>query len=794
MHANLSRKILAPSLATIALGLVAVLLLTYLNAREVVQQELTRRLVRETQLTAKLIDSWLQARTTDMVIWSQQQVFSETLTEGGYYGKSAREGAELLLTTLQRGYPYYDDVFLADLQGNIVALSAKDAEAYTHVRLADRPYFKETLQGKTVISPVIVSKFTTRRVFTITAPITADGTIIGVIGAAVDFSVFKSLFLDDFKLKHFGYAFLTDGEQRVLASSRDNEQQLMETAQGGLLQRIAADAGGAFIHRFENTETLTAYQHLQQTDWSFNLNQSLEQTLQPLLRIGQISAAGAIIVLFLIALVIGALFRRLIGARLRLMLEVIAQVRAGDLTPRIAGRSGAAPDEINELTDAFNAMIARLEQILTELHQEIRNREEAESALAHHQENLEELIAVRSRELEQEILERQRIEARLGQAEKMEMIGTLAGGVAHDLNNILSGVVTYPDLLLLKIPPDSPLTKPLLAIKRSGEKAAAIVQDLLTLARRGVTSKEAVNCNLVIEEYLHSPECKQLQDRCPGVEIVTEYAEDLQNILGSPVHLAKTVMNLVSNGAESMTEGGRLRIKTVNRYVDNPLNLYEHIDEGEYVVLIVEDQGSGIPPEDLDKIFEPFYTTKTMGKSGTGLGMAVVWGTVKDHDGFINCESALGQGTTFTLYFPVTSRIRLQQREAIPLGEYRGHGEKILVIDDSEEQREIASTILKDMGYQVATVDSGEAGVERLKQEPFDLLLLDMILGPGIDGLDTYRQILAHTREQKAIIASGFSETERVSEALRLGARQYLKKPYTIAKLGMAVRQGLGRA
>lgn len=794
MHANLSRKILIPSLATIALGLVAVLLVTYLNARGVVQQELTRRLVREAQLTAKLIDSWLQARSTDMGIWSQQQVFSEALTEGGYYGRSAREGAELLLATLQRGYPSYDDVFLADRQGNIVALSAKDAESYTHVRLTDRPYFKETLQGKTVISPVIVSKFTTRRVFTITAPIAADGTIVGVIGAAVDFAVFKSLFLDDFKLKRFGYAFITDGEQRVLASSRDDEQQLMETGQGGLLQRIAADAGGTFTHRFENAETLTIYQHLQQTDWSFNLNQSLEQTLQPLLRIGQISAAGAIIVLFLIALVIGALFRRLIGARLRLMLEVITRVRAGDLSPRIAERSGALPDEISELTDAFNAMIARLEHILSELHQEIRNREEAESDLAHHQEHLEELIAVRSRELELEILERQRIEARLGQAEKMEMIGTLAGGVAHDLNNILSGVVTYPDLLLMKIPADSPLTKPLMAIKRSGEKAAAIVQDLLTLARRGVTIKEPVNCNLVIDEYLHSPECQQLLDRHPGVEIVTEYAEDLQNILGSPVHLMKTVMNLISNGVESMAQSGQIRITTENRYIDNPLKLYENITEGEYVVLMVEDQGSGIQPEDLDKIFEPFYTTKKMGRSGTGLGMAVVWGTIKDHGGFIDCKSTLGQGTRFTLYFPVTSRIRLQQRTTIPLAEYQGHGEKILVIDDSEEQREIAATILNDMGYQVATVDSGEAGVERLKQEPFDLLLLDMILGPGIDGLDTYRQILAHTPGQKAIIASGFSETERVGEALRLGARQYLKKPYTIAKLGMAVRHGLDTA
>ncbi|MBV5317965.1 MAG: response regulator [Desulfobulbaceae bacterium] len=791
MHANLSKKILVPVLTTIALGLVAVLLITYFNARVVVQQELTRRLEREAQLTAKLIDNWLQARTTDMVTWSQQQVLSEALTEGGYYGRSAREGAKLLLTTLQQGYPYYDNVFLADLQGNIIALSAKDAPSHIHVRLADRSYFQETLQGKNVISPVIVSKFTNHQVFTITTPIKAGDTVVGVVGAAVDFAVFKSLFLDDFKLKRLGYAYITDGEQQVLASSRDNEQQLMAAGQNVIRQRIAANDSGMFTHKMENSEILTVYQHLQQTNWSFNLNQSLDETLRPLLRIGQISAAGTILILFLISLVISALFRRLIVTRLHVMLETIAVVKAGDFSPRIAQGSVVRPDEISELTHSFNTLIEQLDHILTELHQEIRVREEAESALAHHQENLEELIAVRSLELEQEISERRRVEARLARMEKMEMIGTLAGGVAHDLNNILSGVVTYPELLLMKIPADSPLVKPLLAIKQSGEKAAAIVQDLLTLARRGVTVKEPVNYNHIIEEYLHSPEYQQLQERYPGVEIVTEYADDLPNILGSPVHLAKTVMNLIGNAVESMVRGGRIRIKTENRCIDKPLKLYENIGEGEYVVLIVEDQGSGIETEDLNKIFEPFYTNKKMGRSGTGLGLAVVWGTVKDHDGYINCESKIGQGTKFTLFFPVTSRIRQQQRPTVPLAEYQGHGEKILVIDDSEEQREIASTILRDLDYQVTTVDSGAAGVALLRREKFDLLLLDMILGPGIDGLDTYRQILAHTPGQRAIIASGFSETERVDEALRLGARQYLKKPYTIATLGVAVRHGL---
>ncbi|CAB1060932.1 sensory box histidine kinase/response regulator [Olavius sp. associated proteobacterium Delta 1] len=389
--------------------------------------------------------------------------------------------------------------------------------------------------------------------------------------------------------------------------------------------------------------------------------------------------------------------------------------------------------------------------------------------------------------------DKKKLEFKLLRAQKMEAIGTLAGGVAHDLNNILSGIVSYPDLLLMDLPEDSPLAGPLTTIQQSGFKAAAIVQDLLTLARRGVSISEVVNLNGIISEHLASPEFEKIKNFHPRLKVKTALETALLNISGSPVHLSKTVMNLVSNAAEAMPSGGTIFISTQNRYIDKPIEGYDEIEEGDYVLLKISDTGIGIRPEDKERIFEPFYTKKVMGRSGTGLGMAVVWGTVKDHKGYIDLKSTEGEGTTFTLYYPVTRESLQDDPSTAADFENNGHGETILIVDDVEEQRNIASLMLNKLGYAVNAVPSGEKAIDYMKNNTADLVVLDMIMDPGIDGLETYKKILEHRPRQKAIIASGFSETWRVKEAQRLGAGQYVKKPYTIEKIGQAVMAELGR-
>lgn len=389
--------------------------------------------------------------------------------------------------------------------------------------------------------------------------------------------------------------------------------------------------------------------------------------------------------------------------------------------------------------------------------------------------------------------ERRNMQERLQRFDKMNALGELAGGVAHDLNNVLGSLIGYSELLLMKTDASSPAMHSIMNIINSGEKAAAIVQDLLTMARRNVYTEKVVNLNSIIRNYLMTPEYDKLRSFHPDVKIRTDLKSDLLNIMGSSVHLDKMIMNLVANAAEAMPKGGILSITTDNQYMDRSIEGYDHIREGEYTVLSVSDTGEGISASDMKLIFEPFYTKKVMGRSGTGLGLAVVWGTVKDHNGYINVQSEEKIGTTFTLYFPVTREEISEDRVLTPKTEYMGNGESILVVDDVDSQRELAALMLSKLNYNVAVVSSGEEAIEYLKTNKADLIILDMIMNPGIDGLDTYKLIIEIHPKQKAIIVSGFSETDRVSQTLKLGAGAYVGKPYLMEKIGLAVRKELDR-
>jgi PAS domain S-box-containing protein len=383
-------------------------------------------------------------------------------------------------------------------------------------------------------------------------------------------------------------------------------------------------------------------------------------------------------------------------------------------------------------------------------------------------------------------------EEKLTRLKKMESLGLLAGGVAHDLNNVLSGIVSYPELLLLKLPEDSKLRKPIKTIQESGYRAAAIVQDLLTVARGVANVKEPLNLNTIVKDYLHSPECKKLKQYHSEVMIKTNLDADLLNVNGSQVHISKAIMNLVSNASEALEHNGKIIISTLNRYIDRPIKSYNDIKTGEYAILSVSDDGPGISSEDLGSIFEPFYTKKVMGRSGTGLGLAVVWNTVQDHNGYIEVTSG-EKGTTFELFFPITRDELKDEDLSRPIENYKGDGQLILVVDDIKTQREISCSILDTLGYKTKAVSSGEEAVEYVKEHNVNLLLLDMIMDPGIGGSETYKRIKKIRPNQKAIVVSGFAETDDVKAIRKLGASRFLKKPFTIEKIGLAVKEELNK-
>ncbi len=268
-----------------------------------------------------------------------------------------------------------------------------------------------------------------------------------------------------------------------------------------------------------------------------------------------------------------------------------------------------------------------------------------EEKINEYQHHLENLVEKRTLELEL-------ANEKLMHAQKMEAIGIIAGGVAHDLNNVLSGIVSYPDLLLMELPDNSPFRRPIETIKKSGEKAAAIAQDLLTLARRGAIRDSELCINEVVLKYLESPEHQRIMSYHRNIEIVKSLDSGLLNIKGSFIHISTLLMNLIKNAADAMPYGGAIRVSTENLHVDNRTGFGTKIPPGGYILLKVEDEGVGMSENDIKHIFEPFYTKKNMGISGTGLGMTVVWGTVKDHRGYIELDSKKGRGTVINVYFP----------------------------------------------------------------------------------------------------------------------------------------------
>lgn len=415
---------------------------------------------------------------------------------------------------------------------------------------------------------------------------------------------------------------------------------------------------------------------------------------------------------------------------------------------------------------------------------------------------LEQRVRARTQELsdlnaalKNEIQEREQAQIKLDHAQKMEVIGTMASGIAHDLNNVLSGINTYPEMLLMDLKPGHPMRAPLEIIRQSGQKAADIIQDMLTLARRGVPIKSIVNLNEVIREYQGSFEFKKLGQAHPDVSVTTRLSPDSPLIKGSAIHLSTTLMNMITNAAESMPHGGQITISTRVRTLDTPIKKFPQFRKGAYVILEITDTGIGIPKQDLERIFEPFYTNKPMGKSGTGLGMALVLGTVKDHKGHIEVNSRVNHGTRFTLYFPVSqAAVADKPKREIRLPGPMGSGETILVVDDLKEQLFIASSILQKYNYAVHCTQGGEKAVEYMAQGGrADLVVLDMNMEPGISGLETFRRMRKIHPGQKAIIASGFLGESILQEAAACGITTYVHKPYTLQAISAAVAKELAK-
>jgi len=378
-----------------------------------------------------------------------------------------------------------------------------------------------------------------------------------------------------------------------------------------------------------------------------------------------------------------------------------------------------------------------------------------------------------------DITEKKKLEAQFLRAQRMESIGTLAGGIAHDLNNVLSPILMSIRMLQMRFTDES--SQRLLAtLRASAERGARMVSQVLSFARGAEGERIAVQPRHLIREIV-----KILKDTLPKtIDIRFSLPDNLWAVAGDPTQLYQVLMNLCVNARDAMPQGGRLTIETENAYIDETYARM-HLDAkpGRFVVITVSDTGVGIPPHIIDKIFEPFFTTKGQGE-GTGLGLSTVMGIVRGHGGFINAYSEVGKGTQFKVYLPAIESTEMAQRQEEQGDLPVGHGELILVVDDEEAILEITRGTLEAFGYNVLTASDGTEAVALYAQnkDKIQVVLVDMMM-PYMDGPSTIRALQKLNPKVKIIAASGLAANGKAVEAIGAAVKIFLSKPYTADKL-----------
>jgi PAS domain S-box-containing protein len=380
-------------------------------------------------------------------------------------------------------------------------------------------------------------------------------------------------------------------------------------------------------------------------------------------------------------------------------------------------------------------------------------------------------------------------EEQLRQSQKMESIGNLAGGIAHDFNNLLTIISGYSQLLSDRLDKNAPLRKNAEKIMKAGKQAASLTRQLLAFSRKQVLEMKVLNLNEIIAN-----EQKMLK-RLIGEDIKMEadLAPNLNPVKVDSGQVEQVAMNLVVNARDAMPEGGRITIKTENVTLDKDVcKTIPESSPGEFVRVLVEDTGVGMKKEIIDKIFEPFFTTKKTGK-GTGLGLSVVYGIVKQHDGWINVYSEPGQGTTFKIYLPaVSAEIEDETKGTISLKDIKGSGERILLVEDEDGIREFATNVLRENGYIIFEAANSKEAFDIFMNEDanFDLIFSDVVM-PGKSGLQLVDELLSARPELQVLLCSGYSDKKSQWDEIKKRGFRFLQKPYNVVDLLKRIREVL---
>ncbi|MBW2169460.1 MAG: response regulator, partial [Deltaproteobacteria bacterium] len=385
------------------------------------------------------------------------------------------------------------------------------------------------------------------------------------------------------------------------------------------------------------------------------------------------------------------------------------------------------------------------------------------------------------------ITEYRKLEAQLQQAQKMEAIGTLAGGIAHDFNNILAAIIGYTEIASLQVAEDDKAKESLKEVLKSGRRAADLVKQILAFSRKGEQERIPVQIGLIVKEAL-----KLLRASLPTtIEIHQNIESDTGIVEADPTQIHQILMNLCTNAGHAMREeGGILEVTLTNVDIDaRTIRQYPDMSPGPYLRLSVSDTGEGMTPEILGRIFDPYFTTKEVGE-GTGLGLAVVHGIIKDHGGAITVYSEPGKGTTFHVYLPVIEKAAEPEKETLkPLP--TGH-ERILFIDDEPGLVEIGRVMLGELGYDVVVRTSSIEALElfRIKPDEFELVITDMTM-PKMTGDKLAKELMQIRPDIPIILCTGFSKRITEEKAKEIGIKAFVMKPLVMRDLANTVRKAL---
>ncbi|MBA7613021.1 Sensor kinase CckA [subsurface metagenome] len=387
-----------------------------------------------------------------------------------------------------------------------------------------------------------------------------------------------------------------------------------------------------------------------------------------------------------------------------------------------------------------------------------------------------------------DITERKKMEQQLIQAQKMENIGTLAGGIAHDFNNILCSILGFASLMKIKISKDHPFFNYIDTIEKSAQRAAELTNQLLAFSRGGKYVLEPINLNSIGNDILKI--ITQTFDR--SIEIETYLYDQLPTIEVDSGQIHQAVMNLCLNARDAMLDGGKLIIETDEvTLTEEYIKTHMGARQGRYVILSVTDTGIGIAKEAQHRIFEPFFTTKETGK-GTGLGLAMVYGVVKNHGGYVSVYSEKDEGTTFKVYLPVSGKPKAKRLEEDI--EMRGGDELILIVDDEESIRFLAKDILEGHGYTVLSAENGAKAINvyTKNRDEIDLVILDIVM-PKMGGEKTFLRLKKINPEVKVLLSTGYSQNGKAKKILDSGVKGFIQKPYQVNKLLSKVRSVLDK-